>query len=521
MKLKQLFLVLLTLGVGVALATLIMRQPAGESHDHAGHDHDHGHGHGYEEHEDESPRGPQGGRLLETDGLRLEITIFEKGVPPEYRVYAYTKQGQPLPPEQVKLVIELKRLGNRTDTITFQPMSGFLRSQQEVVEPHSFDVTVRAEFQGRKVEWTYESHEGRVKIPAALAASSGVKTEVAGPATLRQFRELPAQVRLNEDQVAHAVSRFKGQIITVHKNLGDIVQAGEVLAVLDSRELADARAEFIEALHKLELAQAVYAREEKLWQKKISAEQDFLVIKHELEEAEIKKQTARQKLLALGLQEQELMDLSVEPTGKVVTFQARQPFPAQALTRYEVRSPISGTVIRKSVTLGSPVTEDTDLFLIADLGTVWVDAAVPAIDLAEVQTGQTVKVISGARQAEGKVTYVGPAVDADTRTGFLRVVIANQDRQWKPGEFATVKVLQQEQAIAVAVRPAALQSFRDWTVVFLNEGEQYEVQPVGIGKRTEEWVEVLSGLQPGQRYVTGNSYLIKADILKSGASHDH
>lgn len=521
MKLKQLFLVLLTLGVGVVLATLIMRQPAGESHDHAGHDHDHGHGHGHEEHEDESPRGPQGGRLLETDGLRLEITIFEKGVPPEYRVYAYTKQGQPLPPEQVKLVIELKRLGNRTDTITFQPLSGFLRSQQEVVEPHSFDVTVRAEFQGRKVEWTYEAHEGRVEIPAALATSSGVKTEVAGPATLRQFRELPAQVRLNEDQVAHAVSRFKGQIITVHKNLGDTVQAGEVLAVLDSRELADARAEFIEALHKLELAQAVYAREEKLWQKKISAEQDFLVIKHELEEAEIKKQTARQKLLALGLQEQELMDLSVEPTGKVVTFQARQPFPAQALTRYEVRSPISGTVIRKSVTLGSPVTEDTDLFLIADLGTVWVDAAVPAIDLAEVQTGQTVKVISGARQAEGKVTYVGPAVDADTRTGFLRVVIANQDRRWKPGEFATVKVLQQEQAIAVAVRPAALQTFRDWTVVFLNEGEQYEVQPVEIGKRTEEWVEVLSGLKPGQRYVTGNSYLIKADILKSGASHDH
>jgi cobalt-zinc-cadmium efflux system membrane fusion protein len=519
MKLKQLFLILLTLGVGASLAMLVLRQPAGESHDHG--DHGHGHGHGHEEHEDETPRGPQGGRLLETDGLRLEITIFEKGVPPEYRVYAYTKQGQPVPPEQVKLTIELKRLGDHTDTITFQPMGGFLRGQQEVVEPHSFDVTVRAEFQGRKVEWTYESPEGRVKIPAALAASSGVTTELAGPATLRQFRDLPAQVRLNEDQVAHAVSRFKGQIITVHKNLGDTVKAGEVLAVLDSRELADARAEFIEALHKLELTQAVYAREEKLWQKKISAEQDFLVIKHELEEAEIKKQTARQKLLALGLQEQELADLSVEPTGKVVTFQARQPFPAQALTRYEVRSPISGTVIRKSVTLGSPVTEDADLFLIADLGTVWVDAAVPAIELAEVQAGQMVKVISGKRQAEGKVTYVGPAVDADTRAGFIRVVIANGDRQWKPGEFATVQVLEQEVAVAVAVRPEALQTFRDWTVVFQNVGDEYEVLPVETGRRTGEWVEVLSGLKPGQRYVTGNSYLIKADILKSGASHDH
>lgn len=293
MKAKQLFLILLTIAVGAVLTVLVLRQPAGETHDHG----DHGHGH--DEHEDESPRGPHGGRLLETDGLRLEVTIFEKGVPPEYRIYAYTKQDKPLPPEQVKLVIELKRFGNRTDTITFQPMGEFLRGQQEVVEPHSFDVTVRAEFQGRKAEWTYESYEGRVKILAALAASSGVKTEIAGPATLQHFRELPAQVRLNEDLVAHAVSRFKGQVTAVPGRLGDQVKAGDVLAVLDSRELADAKAEFIEALHKLELAQAIYSREEGLWRKKISPEQDYLAIKHQLEEAEIRKQTTRQKLLAL------------------------------------------------------------------------------------------------------------------------------------------------------------------------------------------------------------------------------
>jgi len=412
-------------------------------------------------------------------------------------------------------------LGGRKDTITFQPVGEFLRSQQEASEPHSFDVTVRAEFKGKKTEWTYESHEGRVKIPAALAASSGVKTEIAGPATLQHFRELPAQVRLNEDLVAHAVTRFKGQVIEVRHNLGDQVKTGAVLAVLDSRELADAKAEFIEALHKLELAQALYSREEGLWKKKISPEQDYLAVRHQLEEAEIKKQTTRQKLLALGLQEKELTELSVEPTGKVVTFQPRQPFAAQALTRYEVRAPISGTIVRKSVTLGSPVAEDADLFLIADMSSLWVDASVPAADLAQIQPGQKALVISGDRQTEGKVAYVGPGVDTETRAGFLRVVLANTESRWKPGEFVTVKVLQQEQSAAVAVRPAALQTFRDWTVVFLNEGDQYEVQPVEIGKRTDEWVEVISGLQPGQRYVTGNSYLIKADILKSGASHDH
>lgn len=519
MKAKQLFLIAVTLVTGAILAVLLLRQPTGESHDHAGHDHDHGHGH-EDHHEDEFEKGPHGGRLLETDGLALEITIFEKGVPPEFRVFASVK-GQPVAPEQVKLSIELNRFGGRKDIITFQPMGEFLRGQQEVVEPHSFDVMVKAEFKGKPAEWTYASTEGRVKIPAALAASSGVKTEVAGPATLQQFRELPAQIRLNEDQVAHAVSRFKGQVTAVHKKLGDQVQAGEVLAVLDSRELADAKAEFIEALHKLELAQAVFSREEGLWKKKISPEQDYLLIKHQLEEAEIAKQTARQKLLALGLQAKELAELSVEPSGTVVAFQPRQPFAEQALTRYEVRAPISGTIVRKAVTLGSPVMEDADLFLIADMSSVWVDASVPAMDLAAVQSGQKAILSAGGRQSEGAVSYVGPGVDAETRTGFLRIVLPNPQQQWKPGEFISLKLLQAENQVPVAIRPDALQTFRDWTVVFLNVGDEYEVLPVETGRRTSEWVEVLSGLSAGQRYVTGNSYLIKADILKSGASHDH
>lgn len=516
MKLNKLIPFLLVLAVGAGLAFLILRQPAGESHDHDDHDHDHGHA----EHAEEFERGPHNGRMLRGEGLELEVTIFEKGVPPEFRVYA-TTGGKPVSPSQVKLVIELERFGGRKDVIAFEPVAGFLRGRQEVVEPHSFDVAVRADYNGKKSEWSYASYEGRTIIPSALAASSGVKIETAGPATLKHFRELPAQVRLNEDQVAHAVSRFKGQVTTINKKLGDKVKKGDVLAVIDSRELADAKAEFIEALHKLELAQAVYSREEGLWKKKISPEQDYLLIKHQLEEAEITKQTARQKLLALGLLEQELKELSIEPTGTVVAFQARQPFAEQALTRYELRSPISGTVIHKGVTLGSAVSEDADLFLVADLDSVWVDAAVPATDLPGVKADQKVFVVSGEREAEGAVAYVGPAVDTETRAGFLRIVLPNPDNLWKPGEFATVRLLEKESQVPVAIRPEALQTFRDWTVVFLNVGDEYEVLPVETGRKTADWVEVLSGLQPGQRYVTGNSYLIKADILKSGASHDH
>jgi cobalt-zinc-cadmium efflux system membrane fusion protein len=158
-------------------------------------DHDHGpHEHGAHEQADaaapaEFERGPHRGRMLRDGDLALEITIFEDGVPPEFHVYPYVA-GKPVPPSDVNLAIELGRLGNRTDKIAFTPQDGYLKSDQTIAEPHSFDVRVRAERGGRVSEWSYPSYEGRTQIAAKVAENAGVKIEKAGPATIQDVIEV-------------------------------------------------------------------------------------------------------------------------------------------------------------------------------------------------------------------------------------------------------------------------------------------------------------------------------------------
>lgn len=522
MKSKQLLTVLWVFLAGAGLTTLVWKKvrPAAVSEHDQHHDHDHGDHH--DQHEAAFQRGPRGGRLLEDGPFAVEITIFETGVPPQFRVYAY-ESGKPLNPSAVSLNIELKRLGGRVDRHEFRPEADCLTSGQTVYEPHSFDVTVTAEHAGRAHRWEYASHEARVAIAPDMAGSSGIRVETAGPARIRTERELPGEVKLDAERTAQVPARFEGVVTEARKRLGDRVRQGEVLAVIESRALAEARGDFIEAVHRLELAQARFVREENLWRRRISAEQDYLGAKHELEEMEIRKQAARQKLLALGLTKEELAELAVEPEGKVVTFEVRKPFPEKSLTRYEIHAPMDGTVIERNVAAGQTVAADAGLFTVADLSEVWVEVALHLQDVAHVATGQRATVISEAleRSAEGTVSYLSPVLAEPARTALARVVLPNTDGAWRPGLFVRVRLVREETQVPVAVKETALQTFRDWQVVFINEGNQYEPVVVETGRRGGGRVEIVSGLQPGQRYVAEGSFVVKADILKSGAVHEH
>lgn len=159
----------------------------------------------------------------------------------------------------------------------------------------------------------------------------------------------------------------------------------------------------------------------------------------------------------------------------------------------------------------------------ADLSTVWVDFDVYRRDFARIKVGQTVKIDGGEGlpQGEGKIVYLSPFGAESTQTVLARVVLANPTGEWRPGLFVTGEIVLDEVEVPVAVKAGALQTYRDWTVAFLNESNLYEATPVAVGRRDEAWVEIVSGLKPGQRYVAENSFIVKADILKSGASHDH
>lgn len=197
----------------------------------------------------------------------------------------------------------------------------------------------------------------------------------------------------------------------------------------------------------------------------------------------------------------------------------------ESLTNYDVISPIDGTVVERNANPGEAATGEP-LFVVADYRKLWVDLTLFPRDLARVQAGQRV-VLRGAEgelTAEGKIQRVSPAVDGNAQLKGLyvaRVALQDPERRWAPGLFVQGDVQVAAERVPLAVRKSGLQSFRDFTVVFAHVGDTYEVRMLELGRQDDTWVEVLGGLKPGTAYVAENSYLIKADIEKSGASHDH
>lgn len=193
----------------------------------------------------------------------------------------------------------------------------------------------------------------------------------------------------------------------------------------------------------------------------------------------------------------------------------------ESLQNYTIKSPIDGVILTRDLQVGSS-TGDAPLFLIADLSQVWVELDVFGRDVANIETGQTVSVetLDGV-SVSGVIDWVSPLATHASQSVQARVVLENSAGLLRPGQFVRGQVTIAEHDVELAVRQSAIQGFRDFQVVFARIGDTYEVRMLELGRKNNEWVEVLGGLKPGTEYVTGNSYLIKADIEKSGASHDH
>lgn len=453
----------------------------------------------------EPGKGPHGGRLLTNGSFAVEVTIFEQGVPPEFRVYPF-ENGKPVNPENVNLTIIINRLGSNPEAIKLTGRQDYLRSDQEIIEPHSFAVEVVAEHQGQRHNWIYEQIEGRITMGDAVAKGAGIEINAAAPARIRSTLQLQGEIQFNQDRLVRIVPRLSGVITSVAKNLGDRVRRGDVLAVIDSQDLGNLKSDFLAAQQRLAMARTTYEREKRLWEEKISAEQDYLASRQALGEAQIAQRNAEQKLIGLGFARDALQ--RDNPSG---------------LTRLEIRAPIDGVVIEKKIATGEAVGAEVTMYVIADLSTVWADVAIYPADLNSVKTGQKVKVKATALNAEadGVISYVGALLGEQTRTAKARVTLRNPDQRWRPGLFVAVEVVQNEAEVPVAVPVTAIQTLRNWKVVFARFGDVFEARPVELGRSDGTLVEIIKGLAPGTRYAATNSFVLKADIGKAGASHDH
>lgn len=394
------------------------------SHEQAG-----GHGHA-DEHAaeaEEFERGPHRGRLLRDGEFAVEVTIFESGVPPQFRLYAY-RNDKPIDPAQVTASVTLKRLDGEENRFDFRAENGYLTASATVEEPHSFDVRVEAAHAGSAHHWEYESHEGRTTIAAAVASEAGVKVETAGPVLIRDTVDLVGAVVLDANRHVQVKARYPGVVRSVQVEQGQRVRRGQVLAGIEGNE---------------------------------------------------------------------------------------------SMRVYTVTAPLDGTVLSRHANEGD-VASDEALFELADLSRVWVEVRAIGSDAERLAPGQAalVRSATGGSSAEGRIGSLLP-VAGSGQSVVARITLPNSDGRWRPGMTVSARVALATREVPLAVKESALQRFRDFTVVFARVGETYEVRMLETGASDGEYVEVLGGLKPGTAYVTEQSYLIKADIEKSGASHDH
>jgi membrane fusion protein, heavy metal efflux system len=377
---------------------------------------------------EESTIGPHRGRLLESSDFAIELTISESDGPPVFKAYAYSK-NELIQPNKVKLRIELSRLDGDKNIFNFQPEQEYLIGQGIVEEPHSFDVKISAQYNGKNHAWAYSSYEGRTLLTEEAAKKSNVKTEIAKSGVINQYAVLTGRVALNRNTTSQVRARFPGIVKKVHVNWGDQVQMGQALASIESNE---------------------------------------------------------------------------------------------SLKNYNITSPINGIVLSRNTNTGDVVGSES-MFTIADLSEVWGEFHVFPGDLNKVRPGQEIKLHTMQNKVKSKahISMLLPTADPLSQTVVAIAPLSNQDGKWRPGMIIEGEVHISKKEVPLAVRTSALQRFRDFNVVFEKIGNTYEVRMLELGDNDGEWVEVKSGLKPGTEYVTDNSFIIKADIEKSGASHDH
>lgn len=192
-----------------------------------------------------------------------------------------------------------------------------------------------------------------------------------------------------------------------------------------------------------------------------------------------------------------------------------------SLNNYTIKAPISGTVIERHANPGE-TTGGRTLFTIVDTSTVWAELAVFPSDRSRVKVGApvTVRTAIGDISIDGTIALLSP-VAGSNQSVTARVRLANNEGLLAAGMYLTGEIEVAQYAVSLAVKRIGMQAFRDFTVVYARIGDEYEVRMLELGRQDATWAEVLGGLDAGTTYVTENSYVIKADIEKSGASHDH
>jgi len=360
-----------------------------------------------------------------------------------------------------------------------------------------------------EVHGASESVEGLVRLSGVQIEKAGIDVAPAASGTLVKEISVPGHVSLNQNRKVEIVPKVYGTVFEVRKNLGDEVQSDETVAILESREIAEAKGDYRAAHGREQLARSSYEREKRLWTQRVTAEQDYLNARAEHQVAKIKLEQVHQRLHASGLEEKEIDALS------------RSLDDEEKLRLYEVRSPISGRVIGRELVRGQIVATDKPIYTIADLSTVWVEIAIPPGDLSFAKVGQDVSVQSGTRKTTGKVLFVSPVTDPKTRNAKAIIELSNSGNIWQPGDFVKAQLAAAEYHADIIVPKEAVQTIKGTKAVFVSHKDGFMTRFVTTGREDSRHIEILTGLEFGEFIAVKNVFTLTAELGKAEAEHAH
>lgn len=364
------------------------------------------------------------------------------------------------------------------------------------------------------------AEEGALKLTAEEAQRAGIKVEPASSQPLNETVVVTATIQPDQDLVARVAPRIEGRITSATAKLGDRVQAGQRLAVLDSVEVGEAHAAWVQAQSELRIAEADFKRAEQLDADEIIPRKDFLRARADRDKAAAALRASADKLRLLG----------GNPNAS-----------GGGVSSFAVTAPFSGSVIQKKATRGDLASPSEAMFTIADLSRVWIIADLPEAALAKVRTGAKARVSVPAYVGEtfdGHVSYIGAALNRDTHTVAARIEVANADGRLKPEMFAsaTIEVGRRkggqgdkggnanealQAGSVISVPDEAIVLMQSQPTVFVLEHGAYEPRTVEPGERAGGRTAIKSGIEPGEQVVTAGTYTLKARKQKSQLGHGH
>jgi cobalt-zinc-cadmium efflux system membrane fusion protein len=345
----------------------------------------------------------------------------------------------------------------------------------------------------------------KVRLPSSASATiAGVVVGAPGVDAMTQGVECFAELTFDQNKLAQITPLVDGIVNSVEVDLGSRVKAGDLLARVRSVAIGEAQSTYVKALAEDHLSDKTLEREQRLRTQRISSEKDLQEAEAAHQGAMAAVQQARQQLMVLGFDEQQIQALAEQKGTPGVL---------------EMRAPFAGEIVERTAVLGSMVEMGKPLFTLADTTALWAMVNIPESQISKVEVGQDVDLTIESLPGQtftGKLTWLSAGVDERTRMARGRAEVSNAEGRLKAQMFARARILTSRSDRAVNVPQSALQNVSGTTVVFVRSGEDlFEARPVQLGAKHDGNVEIVSGLKEGDQVAIAGSFALKSQFLIS------